>query len=101
MKRLVLVTASVGACVLYAALRSAGMPLSGDRLIDGSLGILLGLYTGSHPAAYAIDLFYLNRSDPRPGSEALLNWSNLTLNGLALLCAWMALTLGAIRLGGA
>lgn len=101
MNRFVLVAASVGACVLYGVLRSAGMPLSGDRLLDGSLGILLGLYTGSHPAAYAIDLFYLSRSDARPGSEALLSWPNLTLNGLALLCAWMALTLGAIRLGGA
>ena len=101
MNRLVLVMASVGACVLYGALRLSGVPLSGDRLIDGSLGILLGLYTGSHPAAYAIDLFFFSRSDPRPGSEALLSWPNLTLNGLALLCAWMTLTLGAIRLGGA
>lgn len=101
MNRLVLVTVSVGACVLYGVLRSAGVPLSGDRLFDGSLGILLGLYTGSHPAAFAIDLFYMSRTDPRPGSEALLSWPNLTLNGLALLCAWMALTLGAIRLGGA
>ncbi len=94
---LVLVTALV--CGGYCALVVLGLPLSGDRLIEGSLGIVLGLYTASHPAALAIDLFFLNRSSTRAQIQALVGWPSLILHGLALVLAWLALTLGAIRLG--
>lgn len=100
MLRLSLLIASLAASALYSGALLAGLPPSADRLIDGSLGILLGLYTASHPAAFAIDLFYLSRSETRADSESLTRWPNLVLNGLALLLAWMTLTLGAIHLGG-
>ena len=100
MLRLSLLIASLAASALYSGALMAGLPPSADRLITGSLGILLGLYTASHPAAFAIDLFYLSRSETRAGSETLTRWPNLALNGLALLLAWMTVTLGAIHLGG-
>ncbi len=99
MARLSLVLVTTLVCGLYCLAVIVGLPPSGERIVAGSLGIVLGLYTASHPAALAIDLFFLGRSTTRTGAQALVGWPSLFLHGLALVLAWLALTLGAIRLG--
>ena len=99
MARLSLVFVATLVCGLYCSAALLGIHLSGDRVVEGSLGIVLGLYTASHPAALAIDLFFLSRSSTHPQVKALVGWPSLSLHGLALILAWLAITLGAIRLG--
>lgn len=98
MARLSLVLVTAFLCGLYCLAIFLGLPLSGDRIVEGGLGVVLGLYTASHPAAAAIDLFFLSRSSTRAQGWALAGWPSLILHGLAFGLAWLALTLGAIRL---
>ena len=100
MRRLPLLIASLLAAGLYCGALIALGGVTGGRVVDGSLGIVLGLYTASHPAAFAIDLFYASRSEAQPGADTSFTWPNFALQATALALAWMALTLGAIHLGG-
>jgi len=68
-----------------------------DR-VDGSIGVLLGLYICSHPAANSIDLMFLERGKLRrilagPGAA---RW--LALNALVMLVGWFVIVVGASRL---
>jgi len=67
--------------------------LLGSPQLDGSLGILLGLYLGSHPAANSIDLMFLGRGERAQLAPA--PW--LALNGLALLISLLVIALGAVQ----
>jgi hypothetical protein len=70
--------------------------LLGSHRLDGVVGILLGLYLGSHPAAHAIDLLFLERAARRPASwPRQAAW--LALNGLALLVSLLVIIVGATR----
>jgi hypothetical protein len=86
--------------VAYAALVSAVPSLTGNLLLDGTIGVGLGLYICSHPAAAAIDLFYLDRALlGRLASE----WSDLgwaALNLLALVAGCLVTISGAMRFVG-
>jgi|GEM_PF-5942650 len=67
--------------------------LLGSHQLDGSLGILLGLYLGSHPAANSIDLMFLGGGERARYSSA--PW--LALNGLVLLVSLLVIALGAVQ----
>jgi hypothetical protein len=71
--------------------------LSGFRLLDGSIGVLLGLYICSHPAANAVDVLFFERGALQRLSTdwAGLRW--LALNLLVLLLGWVVIALGATR----
>ncbi len=64
---------------------------------DGALGVLLGLYICSHPAANAVDLLFLQRGSL---GRALSGWRGagwLALNGLTMLAGWLVIVAGATR----
>jgi hypothetical protein len=71
--------------------------LTGMTLLDGSVGVVLGLYICSHPAANGIDLFFLQRG----GLErAVSGWGGigwLMLNALVMFIGWIVIVLGAAR----
>jgi len=71
--------------------------LSGFRLLDGSIGVLLGLYICSHPAANAVDMLFFERGALRRMSTdwAGLRW--LVLNLLVLLLGWVVIAIAATR----
>lgn len=72
--------------------------LTGYPRLDGSLGVLLGLYICSRPAAHAIDLLFFQRSALRQmASEgAGVRW--LGLNLLVFLVGWLVITVGTTHL---
>ena len=84
----------------YAALISVQPLLTGNALIDGAIGVGLGLYICSHPAAAAIDMLYLDRLvRQRLASE----WSDLGwlgLNVLVMVVGCLVTIAGAIRFVG-
>jgi hypothetical protein len=71
--------------------------LLGQTLVQGSVGVLLGLYICSHPAANAVDLFFFGRLGRyvkyTRRSEAI--W--LALNGAVMLIGLIVIIIGATR----
>jgi hypothetical protein len=62
--------------------------------LDGIVGVLLGLFICSRPAANYLDLLFTRN---RTSSErSLLGW--LMLNGLVMFVGWLVITIGATRL---
>ncbi len=88
-----LVLAAVYIVLLYSL-----HTLTGTNVLDGSIGILLGLYICSHPAANAVDvLFYERGAFQQLSSEwAGLRW--LALNMLVLLAGDALIIVGAVQL---
>ncbi|MBA2448184.1 MAG: hypothetical protein H0V51_09170 [Chloroflexi bacterium] len=86
--------------IAFGALLHHRRTLTGLPLLDGALGVILGLYVCSHPAAHAIDLLFQARGAPdeRASGWAGLGW--LALNLLALLAGWLLIFLGTTRLVG-
>jgi hypothetical protein len=75
------------------------VPVGGPRL-QGVVGLLLGLYLGSLPAAHAIDLLFVQRGAGRPGPlRRQAAW--LGLNVLALVVSLAVITVGATRFAAA
>jgi len=88
--------ASVVAAAAYGVLLARLPTLTGEPKVDGAIGVVLGLYACSHPAANAIDaLFY-----PR-GALARVSWLGagwLALNGAVMVAGWLAIVAGVMRL---
>ena len=82
---------------IYCSWLSFNLPITGDRKVDGILGVLFGLYTAAQPAANALDVLFFARSDLRSGlsKQAYAMWWGL--NGLALTTGWFAIVFGLIR----
>ncbi len=64
--------------------------------LDGIIGVLLGLFICSRPAANYLDLLFTRN---RTSSErSLFSW--LTLNGVVMFVGWLVITIGATQLIG-
>jgi hypothetical protein len=71
--------------------------LTGMRLLDGGVGVCLGLYICSRPAANAIDLFFVPRGTFRrmTSNRSAITW--LLLNALIMFVGWLVIVVGASR----
>ena len=81
----------------YLAWASYFRPLEGSRLVDGTIGVLLGLYICSHPAANGIDLIFLERVAFR---RVASRWSGvdwLALDGLVMFVGCLVIVAGATQ----
>ena len=80
----------------YSALLFTFGPLTGETLIDGAIGIVLGLYVCSHPAANVLDLLFVDGGVVRRGSdERGIAW--YVLNLLVLMAGWFVVWTGLTR----
>jgi len=70
-------------------------PLDGSPLVDGTIGVLLGLYICAHPAANGIDLIFLERGAFRRETRRWGGVSWLALNGVVLFVGWLVIVAGA------
>lgn len=71
--------------------------LTGSAVLDGSVGLALGLYVCSHPAANAVDVLLFERQPlGRISGWPVARW--LALNLLVLLAGWMVVFIGLRRL---
>ncbi len=72
--------------------------LTGSSRVDGSIGILLGLYICSHPAANMLDMLMFMTADIRESILATrTGWIWLFMNLLAFLVAWAVIFSGILR----
>ncbi len=87
----VLLLAAIYGGWLYAQRTITGMPR-----LDGTIGVLLGLFVCSRPAANMLDLLFARRSDAALSEWSAISW--LALNGLVIFVGWIVITIGATRL---
>ncbi len=73
------------------------LPLTGILKMDGIIGVLLGLYTASHPAANALDLLFYARDRLRQGlsAQAYILWWGLNI--VVLMAGWVTIVAGLLR----
>lgn len=74
--------------------------LTSTRLLDGSIGVILGLYICSHPAANAVDMLFFERRMSRRVASKWFDIGWLGLNLLVLLLGLIVIVSGAIRFVG-
>jgi hypothetical protein len=71
--------------------------LTGVAMLDGSIGLALGLFICSHPAANAVNMLFFERDRLRQLSEwSIVGW--LALNLVVLLAGWLVIFDGIRRL---
>ena len=91
---LVLVGISCSSLLYYQAAPT------GLNNVEGTLGVLLGLYICSHPAANVVDMLFFGREGRSwftPKQSVILWWA---LNMLVFLIGWVSIFLGTTRLIG-
>ena len=86
--------------ILYAGLLHFLHSLTGIRVLDGSIGVVLALYICSRPAINAWEWLFFSRRHLR---ALAAEWSGigwLALNTFVLLAGWVALFAGLTPLVG-
>ena len=71
--------------------------LTGNSTLDGAIGVLLGLYICSHPAANVVDLIFFKRwAIMRSGSKySAFGW--LILNAAVFFAGWLVIVNGTLH----
>jgi hypothetical protein len=83
--------------LLYGGWIYSQRTITGIPRLDGIIGVLLGLFICSRPAANMLDLLFATRRAQSSSSEwSSLGW--LVLNLLVLFVGWIVVTIGATRL---
>ena len=84
--------------IAYASTLRYRGALTGRAQLDGTIGVILGLYICSHPAANAVNMLFFDRHrlQQTVSEGSLAGW--LALNLLTLAAGWMDIYLGIIRL---
>jgi hypothetical protein len=74
--------------------------LTGRHQLDGIVGVVLGLYISSHPAAHLVDMLFYRRGIRHRFSSkrSVILW--LSLNVLVLLISGIVIFIGTTRLIG-
>ena len=96
-KALVLVTWLLVAAAYSTALQWF-QSLTGNSIADGAIGIALGLYVCSKPAANLLDIIFAQRGARRPLPSRSLGAAWLALNVLTMLVGWFMIASGAAHL---
>jgi hypothetical protein len=82
----------------YLAWQAIWPAFSGRDWLDAAVGMVLGLYTCSRPAANAIDLFFAERGALRRVFTRRSGVEWLGLNVLVMIAGWVVIMTAASRL---
>jgi hypothetical protein len=84
--------------IAYGGLLGYLHTLTGVARLDGSIGVVLGLYICAHPAANGVKMLFFERYTLRriKSEWSTVRW--LALNLLVLLAGWMVIFVGLRRL---
>lgn len=92
--RLLLMLALAGG---YIAALEARVGQTGLPLVDGAVGLALGLFICSHPAAAVVDLLYLDRGELQRLASDAADVGRALLNVAVLVAGSVVTILGAIQ----
>jgi hypothetical protein len=82
----------------YAVALQLADSLTGRSTVDGTIGVVLGLFVCSQPAANAVDALFYDRFG---FTESLSGWAGrswLALNVLVFMVGWSVITMGTTQL---
>ena len=82
--------------LLYIGWMNFQRTITGMPQLDGTIGVLLGLFICSRPAANMLDLLFTQRSYATSSEWPAIRW--LALNGLVMFLGWLVITIGATQL---
>ncbi len=89
----------LGLAALYAAVLLARHRVVGSPRLDGTIGVILGLYICSHPAANMLDIILFGRHrGPYMSRQAQAWW--LGFNVVVLVAGCLVLVMGTTRFAG-
>jgi len=86
--------------LLYLGLVVFMPTLTGVSLLDGSIGVVLGLFICSRPAGNAVDMLFYERGAFRRLTSGWAGIGWLALNLLVLFVGWLVIVSGAMRFAG-
>ncbi|MGE3267834.1 MAG: hypothetical protein AB7P40_03730 [Chloroflexota bacterium] len=78
----------------YGAVLYVYATLTGEFRVDGAIGVVLGLYVCSHPAANILDLLFMDGGAVRRRAADDHGIAWYALNFLVLLSGWGAVLIG-------
>jgi hypothetical protein len=73
---------------------------SGEYRVDGIVGVLIGLYVCSYPAANGIDLIFAERGNIKRIFTKKSGFVWLSLNAIVMIVGWFVIVIGASRFAG-
>ena len=82
--------------LLYIGWMNFQRTITGMPQLDGTIGVLLGLFICSRPAANMLDLLFAQRNYATSSEWPTIRW--VALNGLVLFLGWLVITIGATQL---
>jgi hypothetical protein len=90
----------IGLGIAYSGFLYFQPTLTGGHQLDGIIGVVLGLYISSHPAANLVDMLFYKRGIRYQFSSkrSVVLW--LSLNVLVLLISGIVIFVGTTRLIG-
>lgn len=86
----------VALALLYGGWMVTQRTITGLPLLDGIIGVLLGLFICSRPAANMVDLLFARHRHSTSSERSVIGW--LVLNMLVLFVGWIVITIGATQL---
>ena len=86
---------AIGAAYLAFVDRLAGQMV--NDILRGSIGVVLGLYICSHPAANAVSFLFFDRGGPRGVGSGWAGLGWVVLNVAVVLLGWLVITSGMTR----
>jgi hypothetical protein len=92
-----LLFAAVLIAVVYAGLLYFLRSLTGITRLDGVIGIVLGVYICSHPAANIVDLIIFGRTSLRQNLSRMAYFGWWVLNFIVLLTGILVIFSGTLR----
>jgi hypothetical protein len=81
----------------YMALLVFRHTLTGFHRLDGAIGVLLGLYICSRPAAHLVDFLFFGRYREREKTSRQDDVLWLALNILVFAVGWLVIVIGTTR----
>lgn len=98
--RIVMLLASVVLGAIYSFLISSHRTLTGIDDLDGIIGVVLGLFICSHPAAHLVSLLFYRQSirDRFSSSRSVVLW--VALNLLVLIIGGIVIFVGTTQFIG-
>jgi hypothetical protein len=91
---------SIVIAAVYGALLYLWHGILGDAVLDGAIGIVLGLYTCSHPASYFLNLLFFERGSVPDDPRVPTGWSWAGFNVVVMIVGWLVVVVGAMQMAG-
>jgi hypothetical protein len=83
--------------VIYGILTKLSRTLTGNQTLDGIIGVILGLFICSFPAANLVDMIFFRHWALLNSGHKFANFGWLMLNAIVILAGWLVIVSGTLH----